>query len=168
MLELNPSEDGITHINVYSKGKTELGSLLSNFSHTPFTHPHDGKFQSVEGYWYWVKFGKRIDDFRELVGNDAKNLAKYILDELVKELGSNPLEAFNEEEIESIRTALKCKVYQTPHLKSIMKESTLPFVHYYCWYSKKDPSVYKIHKKDNHPWLMEELESIREGLKSNS
>lgn len=29
----NPEEDGITHINIYSKGSTELGRLLSNFAH---------------------------------------------------------------------------------------------------------------------------------------
>lgn len=32
---INPLEDGITHINVYSKGATELGRLLTNFAHTP-------------------------------------------------------------------------------------------------------------------------------------
>lgn len=29
---INPDEDGRTHINIYSKGGTELGRLLSNFA----------------------------------------------------------------------------------------------------------------------------------------
>jgi hypothetical protein len=43
-------DDGITHINIYSKGKTELGRWLSNFTYHPI-ETEDGKFDSVEGYW---------------------------------------------------------------------------------------------------------------------
>lgn len=35
-MNFKPEMDGIDHINVYSKGKTELGKLLSNFARTPF------------------------------------------------------------------------------------------------------------------------------------
>jgi hypothetical protein len=48
-----PEEDGVTHINIYSKGKTELGRWLTNFSYSPFNHPEYGKFLSMEGFWYW-------------------------------------------------------------------------------------------------------------------
>ena len=54
---INPDNDGIDHINTYSKGKTELGKLLTNFAHTPFVHPKYGEFQSVEGFWYFKKTG---------------------------------------------------------------------------------------------------------------
>jgi hypothetical protein len=47
-MDIKPSEDGVTHINVYSRGNTELGRLLSNFAHTPFSHPEFGEFASVE------------------------------------------------------------------------------------------------------------------------
>jgi hypothetical protein len=53
-MDIKPSEDGVTHINVYSRGNTELGRLLSNFAHTPFSHPEFGEFASVEGFWYWL------------------------------------------------------------------------------------------------------------------
>ena len=32
---IDPSKDGIDHINIYSKGKTELGKYLSNFTYAP-------------------------------------------------------------------------------------------------------------------------------------
>ena len=54
-----PNEDGITHINICSKGKTELGRLLSNFAHTPFWLQGAGRFESVEGYWFWL--GTEVD-----------------------------------------------------------------------------------------------------------
>jgi hypothetical protein len=38
-----PEDDGKTHINVYSKGLTELGQFLSNFAEAPAQTP-DGEF----------------------------------------------------------------------------------------------------------------------------
>jgi hypothetical protein len=35
----DPTTDGIDHINIYSKGYTKLGRLLSNFTKSEFTHP---------------------------------------------------------------------------------------------------------------------------------
>jgi len=55
---LDSKMDGVTHINIYSKGKTKLGRLLTNFAHTPFTHAEYGQFASVEGFWYWIRDGK--------------------------------------------------------------------------------------------------------------
>ena len=46
-----PAEDGITHVNVYSRGLTTLGRWLSNFAHCPI-ETEDGPFASIEGYWY--------------------------------------------------------------------------------------------------------------------
>lgn len=50
--KFNPDEDGVTHINIYSKGKTELGRMLSNF--TSFPIELDGqRFNSIEGVWFY-------------------------------------------------------------------------------------------------------------------
>ena len=40
--------DGVHHINVYSKSKTEIGRWLSNFSYSPI-QTKDGDFESIEG-----------------------------------------------------------------------------------------------------------------------
>lgn len=32
----NPLEDGITHINAYSKSKQEVGRAISNFAYAPY------------------------------------------------------------------------------------------------------------------------------------
>ena len=51
----DPNLDGINHINVYSRGKTEIGRFLSNMAHTPFEYQ---RFESqrfdlknVESFW---------------------------------------------------------------------------------------------------------------------
>ena len=50
----HPMNDGVDHINVYSKGATELGRFLTNMNNIPVNTKH-GRFQSVEGYWHWLK-----------------------------------------------------------------------------------------------------------------
>ncbi len=69
-------EDGITHINIYSKGKTELGRLMSNFALSPFSVPQHGEFKSIEGYWYWLSTGD--ESLRDLYGYEAKKAGRKL------------------------------------------------------------------------------------------
>lgn len=55
----NPVDEGVTHINIYSKAKTELGLLSTNFARTPIDHPEFGHFESLEGLWYWLATDKK-------------------------------------------------------------------------------------------------------------
>lgn len=68
-----PENDGITHVNIYSKGKTELGRFLSNFYPCPI-ETEDGPFKSIEGYWYWLSCKR--EELREAYGFTAKNLGR--------------------------------------------------------------------------------------------
>lgn len=116
--------DGITHINIYSRGKTSLGRALSNFANTPVITT-DGKFESIEGYWYWLSCPETYpykNDFRKLVGNDAKVRGR--------EIGARDwLEA----------PMFKLKIYNAMLTKCILNdkilqeflENKLPFRHYY-------------------------------------
>ena len=82
--DFKPENDGIDHINVFSKSRSKLGRMLSNFAHTPFTL--DGvKFESVESWWYWMKMNninksvlfpafsdEQLDNIKSLIGKEAK------------------------------------------------------------------------------------------------
>ena len=68
-------EDGVDHINIYSKGNTVLGRFLTNFAYSP-TMTSDGMFNSIEGYWQW--HSNNDDTFRKLYGYQAKKYAKEI------------------------------------------------------------------------------------------
>jgi len=57
-MTIKVEEDGVTHINIYSKGRTTLGQMLSNFEDSPFTC-EDGNFRSIEDYWYWLSVDNR-------------------------------------------------------------------------------------------------------------
>ena len=117
-----PKDDGITHVNVYSQGQTKLGRALSNFTRAPFEVPEHGKFESIEGYWYWL--GCKDDRLRFAVGYAAKKLGR--------ELKASDWN--NEPDFKAyIITALKAKLDAHPWIKDALKLNSLPLAHYYVF-----------------------------------
>jgi hypothetical protein len=133
--------DGTTHINIYSKGQTELGRLLTNFALSPFECQH-GRFASVEGYWYWLT--TRDESLRGLYGFMAKDKGKkaFVTYDIEPELFRK-----------LIRIALWCKAMQTPGLIEKLISTQLPFQHYYVYGDKKVAAGYE--------WITQTWEDIR-------
>ena len=80
MKVIDPNLDGITHINVYSGSKTELGRMLSNFCREEI-YTKDGRFMSVEAYWFWLGISpdcKERECMRDLFGYQAKAKGTYL------------------------------------------------------------------------------------------
>ncbi len=152
MSQFSPKEDGVTHINVYSRGQTQLGQLLSNFAHTPFKHPRFGFFASMEGFWYWVSCGgptgeRSVEPLRRLYGASAKSVGRKLLKtEIDPELFK-----------QYIREGLRAKVEQSPQILDLLKLSALPFTHYFVYGSDNDVVV----NKPEHDWQMKYLEALR-------
>lgn len=119
---MTPASDGIDHINVYSKGRTNLGRHLSNFSFSPFKVPLLGKFYSVEGFWYW--WMTRDDKCRTLWGFQAKEYGKS-----VPKVHDEPTQRL-------LKIVYKAKLNGNSLLKRAVKESTLNFTHYYVYSGK--------------------------------
>ena len=115
----NPNDDGVWHVNVYSKGRTWLGQTLSNFAHTPFDHSHYGHFESVEGFWYWYK--TRDDVLRSLCGFEAKRTGR-----LLSQIHPAP-------DHEILRPVYLSKLQSHPLLWDALRANTLPLVHYYVY-----------------------------------
>lgn len=148
----DPNLDGIAHINTYSKGRTELGRMLSNFYYAPFEHPEFGKFDSVEGFWYWYKTGQKYEVLRELHGYKAKQEGKkYSTVEFDVDL-------FYSKVLECIGL----KIINNTQIYEELKSSTLPFVHYYC-YGTDNPKVIKVQCE----WMMKGIENIRNIIKQH-
>lgn len=143
-------EDGKDHINIYSKGETELGRLLSNFSHTP-TNTKDGLFLSLEGYWYWLLF--KDDEFKKLIGFKAKEYArsKNVIDWPI----TDQLIEFQE----NFKLAMKNKIDQHHNIKEMLKNSDLPLKHYYNYSGK---IVYV----KNGQWVVDYWEQLRKEIKN--
>lgn len=135
-------QDGIDHINVYSKGKTELGRCLSNFHKSPFICD-DGEFMSIEGYWYWLSCER--DELRELWGYDAKRVGRKLR-------GRDWVET--EEFKEKIEKAIYCKLDFNWNIKEKLIESNLPFDHYYMFGDR-------VVKPEKGRWILDILEQVR-------
>ena len=136
--DLNPDEDGDTHINVYSKGQTEIGLFLTNFADWDFKC-EDGKFACVEGYWYWLftkdeRLHKTNGFESKALGKELKSTEYY--DESVAGVDFQ----------EKIQKAIKTKLDFI--IKRGIFEYKAPFVHYYN-YSGKVVIPYE------HIWIVE-------------
>jgi hypothetical protein len=75
---IDPELDGVAYVNVYSKGRTELGRLLTNFAFAPFKHPRYGHFAGLEAFWYWLSTGRQHDKLRRLYGASAKMVGRTL------------------------------------------------------------------------------------------
>lgn len=149
-----PQEDGITHINVYSKGRTALGLFLSNFAEFVIDTGEDGIFNSVEGYWYWLsvdpKLGDKRERLRKVYGWEAKKLGR--------ELHGEDPDDWDTEFQNKIKKAIKYKILNSSFVEQF-KKSDLPFVHYYVFGNK-------IHLGSGE-WIMGYLGQLRTELQEN-
>lgn len=143
----NPENDGFDHINIYSKSKTFLGRMMSNFSFKNIII--EGlEFSSIEAYWYWLSTGRQYDFLRKLSGFKAKQEGKkYPI-----------VQVDNFEEL--ICKAIRIKVESWIELKEHLIYSELPFAHYYV-FGDNSPVV----KDAGSKWIVEEWEKIRKELK---
>lgn len=143
----DPANDGVDHLNVYSKGRTELGQLLTNFAFTPFKHPVHGHFASMEAFWYWLSTGMQHNQLRRLYGASAKMAGKR--------LPRVPHANFQQE----IQDAIRYKIEQTPRILQLFKKSApLPLAHYYVYPYGTTPA--RVVNKPEHSWQLETMETL--------
>lgn len=117
----NTHQDGIDHINIWLRGQTRLGRMLSTYFKTPFVHPVFGRFNCMMGFWYYIKTEEKRDELRILIGEEAKRFGKT----------QTSVKVDNFRDI--ITVANYHKIEQNKDLKKIFLESTLPFDMYHTW-----------------------------------
>ncbi len=139
--------DGVDHINVYSKGKTDLGRFLSNFANTPF-HCSDGSFASIEGYWYWLgTCHNNRDDLRVMFGSEAKSYGRF--------LAALPEWKIREPNFQAkIKWAIQEKLWAYPQYLKQLSECKLPLTHYYV-------ILGKVKTAPQHNWVIDYLEGFK-------
>lgn len=145
-----PINDGIDHINIYSKGQTKLGIFLSNFTTAPIK-TKDGIFNSIEGYWYWLGSDKpEREALRKLSGFAAKQFGRDIRAKDWQD--SNDFK-------NKILEAIQIKIEGYPKYKELFLENELPLTHYYV-YGDKVVDV------PNAQWILDGIEEIKNRLKN--
>lgn len=147
---IDETQDGITHINIYSQGKTELGRMLSNFYKFP-VGTVDGNFCSVEGYWYWlgIEECEEKEVLRTLSGYQAKKTGS----ELRKKFDSRSDPEFENKILKAIwyKVRRKAEMFKS-------EAASLPFEHYYSFGGKI------IDVKDKYPWMIDGIEKMRQHI----
>lgn len=61
---INPSSEGVDHINSYSRSTLVVGRLLSNFAPCDINTTH-GHYHSVEAYWSFLMTGVPTNDITD-------------------------------------------------------------------------------------------------------
>ncbi|MBB4861560.1 hypothetical protein HNP46_000371 [Pseudomonas nitritireducens] len=142
---LDPAQDGVTHINVYSQARTWLGQQLSNFAHTPIDHPELGHFESIEGLWYWLK--SKDTRLRSLHGFEAKKLGRQVPQEKIPPAEFRAM----------LCMGLAAKLEAHPEIMRQLAESCLPLTHYYVYSGR-------VIEPDDNEWILAHFEAARAAL----
>ena len=158
MYKFSPMQDGVTHINIYTQGKTQLGRALSNLFDCEFSVPGYGDFKSLEGFWYYYLTGCKHEELKCLGGFAAKNFGRKFPFDRIDEEATGPVG----EQQEVILEAIRCKLRQNKWICKLLKESELPLAHYYVPKGKEHSMQYSISKFQ---WQVEEFERLRKLLK---
>lgn len=145
-----PEEDGIDHINIYSRGKTELGRELSAFSECAI-HKEYGQFNSIEGLYHYLKImrslnvptrrvenvplnycwiKRTLEDLKSAYGVRAKSLGKSARESIIS-YGIECLDRPDEEFTNEIVEATEQKIRNSKELRKAVADNTLPYLHYY-------------------------------------
>ena len=153
-------DDGKTHINVFSKSRSVLGRLLSNFAHTPIEYK-GLRFESIESWWYWMKMNninaaelfpvfdqELLDSIRSKIGKEAK--------EYFRSLYKSDSSSFSPEK-EELKEVYKLKLEAHPNIKEMLIENKLPIDHYYVMFDKKTSA-------DSTMWTAQLWEEIKNEL----
>lgn len=154
-----PDQDGITHINVYTKSNTEIGKLLSNLSDSPINHPKYGYFFCLESLWYWLILGKNDHQLKDMNGYEAKKFGQAKITNKEEYDFITESKSFRAEFKDGIRAKL---LSNTKTLQLLVDTKNLPITHYYFYTPKDgDLSRAKVIYKDNHQWQMDIISEIR-------
>lgn len=167
-MKLIPSEDGVTHINVYSGGKTPVGRFLSNFTFCK-TDSRYGEICSIEGLYHYNKIVRSCEAagvdssvyypkrLLNMSGWKAQSLGREIRRSLYKDkvhVSHEPDSVDNEIIEEAIRYKLQWLKENNHDLYIEAVYHQLPYVHYYVQDNDK-----VIHHK-HFDWLIDRIEAV--------
>lgn len=165
-----PDTDGINHINVYSKGKTKLGRMLTNMSDIETTINIENKeytFKSLEAYWYYLKIKlltgeEHLKEFLNYNCFEAKKKGKEILKKLNSEKFDFSSDIYTKEFQPLIKIALKNKINSNSELKELLFKNRLPFRHYYVYGEPENEYVVDL---PQYNWILDFIKDITNELK---
>lgn len=150
--------DGVDHINIWDRGETELGMVLSPMADISFKHNVFGPFRSVEGFWHYIRSVTKDDRNRRTYGLYAKKLGETFDTQMVDDFRAIILDAHYQ------------KISQYQAIIDEVKASVLPFELYTLWHTKEQKAAGipgRYIRPVSAAWLMKGFEEIRSALKED-
>lgn len=147
-VDYNTQDDGVTHINVYSRAETELGRWLSNFTAGEVVSEVGGKFASMEALYHYLKIFRtytlnrmnvhqdvveKLEELKTKSGREAQVLGRDIK-QLVRKKGVYTYEVPDEEFERIFTNALVHKLKSNEEMLEKLKDEVSdgkPLLHYY-------------------------------------
>lgn len=147
-----PKDDGVTHINIYSKGATELGRALTHFStQFPYIDPEWGPTYTLEGLWHFLATG--------CVHRELLKMPPVLVKQRAKTLTKVQRPTFQKD----ISRAQLGRIIQHKELELLLMNSSLPFTHYYYYGEMDNPKVIDL---PQYKWIVENFEGFRSLLQT--
>lgn len=143
--------DGTDHINIWDKGNTLLGQLLSHSAALSFTHSIFGRFSTVESFWHYIRSVERDDRIRTMSGITLKRFSEKLQTVRVRNFKAIIMDTNWQ------------KIKQYPDLLEELRDSELPIE---CYYHYKREDGVRI-RPNFSPWLILGFVEIRNALKEN-
>jgi hypothetical protein len=149
--------DGEDHINVYTNCKTELGAALSPFATTPFISPFYGKFNSRQGFYYYLLSKDGHEAFRTMQPVKMRSYAA----------GLSTMGFFCPNLRFHMATALWSQIKDNEIIKQKLIDNQLPFEAYYLKRQKFENVVSHIPARPNSnaTWITRIVSVIANALK---
>ncbi len=141
-------KDGVDHINISQNATTDLGLSLNPEIAIDFLHPVFGEFNSLTGFWYYIKSKERDNKCRKLIGKALRVFTDTLTLDEVKNFRAIILEA------------MWIKINQHDAIKEEVINSTLPFDCYFIDIHTKTRRRPKFFS-----WFLRGMNDIRNALK---
>lgn len=152
---LNPHNDGVKFINIYSKGKTSLGRKLTNMQMHEFMFDNI-KFNSVEQAWHFYKFAGQPELAKQILAiPNSFDCLKFARANRTEDTTAKALSFGFKLLMEDV---IRTRIETDEDLTNMLRNSWLPFEHYYAY----SGTVHD--QRDKYEWLLQIFEKIRTEL----
>jgi hypothetical protein len=151
--------DGVDHINIYKRPKTELGRIISVFSEDrPFNHPFFGHFSSRQGMFFYLQSPSGDDAYRTM---SPVKMSHHAFNSGEPRVNFQNIKYFMAE-------ALWLQIKDDEKAIQLFKDNQLPFEAYFTKKQTNEDGISKILTRPNiHYWLVEAANIISDALKAD-
>lgn len=147
--------DGISHINMFIEGKTDLGACLSLDFIAKFTHPEFGDFSSLTAFHYFITRPVIDDSIRHMQPRDIRAKVRHI-----RAGGEDTVNPVNYRAL--MLEAMYKRIMSLGGLKKMVEESTLSFELYLPRIGDQ-----AARRQTTAHWIIPGMEIIREAIIRN-